>query len=80
MNREQALEEVQKRISSKNLIKHSLAVEAIMRELAEHFGQDLEKWGLAGLLHDIDYENTAEDPARHSLEGAEILKGLGIEE
>lgn len=79
MNRNLALQEVQNRIKNKNLIKHSLAVEAIMQELAEHFGQDTEKWGLSGLLHDIDYENTAEDPSRHSLEGAEILAGLGVE-
>ncbi len=79
MNRQQALQEVQKRVQNANLLKHMYAVEAVMRELARHLGGDEEKWALAGLLHDIDYEETARQPERHSLAGAEILAGLGVD-
>jgi len=80
MDRERALEELKARITNKNMIKHSLAVEAIMRELATMLEGDVEAWGLAGLLHDIDYEKTADDPAKHSIMGAEILENLGVDE
>ncbi len=78
MEREEALSLVEENIKQKNLVKHCLAVEAVMRRLANYFDEDIEKWGLAGLLHDIDYEETADDPARHSLVGAEMLKELGL--
>ena len=80
MDREQAFEELKIRLNQANLIKHSLAVEAIMRGLATYFNEDVDKWGIAGLVHDIDYEKTANDPSRHSLLGAEILDNLGFDE
>ena len=49
-----------------------------MRDLAEKFGEDQEKWELAGLLHDIDYEETKNDPNKHSILGAEMLEKLGL--
>ena len=67
-------------LKSENLINHSLAVEAIMRGIAERLGQDADKYGLAGLLHDIDYDTTAEDFHQHSLLGAQILKENGLPE
>lgn len=79
MEREQALEELKGRLKNENLIKHSLAVEAIMKELAFYFKEDIDKWGIAGLLHDIDYDKTADDPSKHSLVGAEILESLDVE-
>lgn len=78
MNREEAYSLLKKHLKTKNLIKHSLAVEAVMRRLARRFGEDEEKWGLAGLLHDIDYDRTKDDPGRHSLEGAELLADQGL--
>ena len=78
MERERALKELKARVSSPNLIKHSLAVEAIMKELAIYLKDDVELWGLAGLLHDIDYDRTANDPAMHSIMGAEILENLEV--
>lgn len=66
------------KLQNPNLVKHSLAVEAGMKSLARHFSQDEEGWGLAGLLHDIDYEQTKDDPDRHSLVGAEMLKEMGL--
>ncbi|MFZ5987700.1 MAG: HDIG domain-containing metalloprotein [Bacillota bacterium] len=79
MEREQALEELKGRLKNENLIKHSFAVEAIMKELAFYFKEDIDKWGIAGLLHDIDYDKTAGDPSKHSLVGAEILETLDVE-
>ncbi len=80
MNRQQALGLVEEKIKSRNLIKHCLAVEAIMRELAEYYGENKEEWGLAGLLHDIDYEETKENMSQHSKVGAEFLKQQGLNE
>jgi len=79
MNREDGLALLQEHLKNENLINHSLAVEAIMRGLAEHLHEDVEKYGLAGLLHDIDYDTTYEDPHRHSLLGAEMLAEKGMD-
>ena len=73
------LEILKKNITNQNLIKHCLAVKAIMEELAEHFGESKEKWGTAGLLHDIDYEKTKDNPSQHSLIGAQMLEELGFD-
>jgi len=80
MEREKALKILKENLKNENLIKHSLAVEAVMRELAKHFNEDEEKWGITGLLHDIDYEKTKENPQLHSKLGSEILKSLGFDE
>jgi putative nucleotidyltransferase with HDIG domain len=79
MKRETALEELKCRVSNENLIKHSKAVEAIMKGLARHLKEDEDKWGLAGLLHDIDYERTINNPEKHGLVGARILEDMGVE-
>ncbi|SFG62731.1 HDIG domain-containing protein [Desulfotomaculum arcticum] len=80
MTRDEAYLLLKQHMKTKNLIKHSLAVEACMRRLARHFGEDEEKWGLAGLLHDIDYDRTKDAPDRHSIEGAELLAEIGLPE
>lgn len=74
MERSEALELLKKNLKHKNLVKHCLAVEACMRKLAERFNEDPEKWALAGLLHDIDYEKTVAEPEKHGLLAMEILK------
>lgn len=79
MNRQEAFELLNKHVKTPNLIKHLLATEVLMRGLARKFGEDEEKWGIAGLLHDIDYDET-KDPKEHSLKGYEILKAAGVEE
>ncbi len=56
MDREQALEIVNRYIKNPQMVKHMLATEAVMRALARRFGEDEERWGLAGLLHDADAE------------------------
>jgi len=76
LTREEALALIEKNVTKKNVVYHMLAVEAIMRGVAKHFGEDEGKWGLIGLLHDIDYEKTEAAPEQHSLLTAEILKGL----
>jgi putative nucleotidyltransferase with HDIG domain len=57
---------------SDSLRKHALAVEASMRAYAERYGEDCESWGMAGMLHDFDYEMHPTAP-RHPMKGAEIL-------
>lgn len=79
MKREEAIKLVHSYIKNKNMIKHCLASEAVMRDLAKHFGEDEEKWGLAGLLHDLDVEITNADPKIHGLKTAEILEEIGLD-
>jgi len=79
MNRDEALELVKKYLKNKNLVKHSLSVEACMKAMAAKLNKDVEKWGLAGLLHDLDYEITEKDPDLHTVETVKILKELGVE-
>lgn len=79
MDRAEALALVTERIPSRNLVNHCVAVECIMEGLARHFGlcdDEVEGWALAGLLHDLDYAETGEDPARHGFVTAELLEGL----
>lgn len=82
--REQALALVHEFTASDSLRKHMLAVEAGMRAYAEKFGEDVERWGLAGLLHDFDYErfpNEAHSPTEeHPFEGVRILRERGYPE
>jgi len=80
VNRNEALTELNKRVKNRNLLKHMYAVEAVLRHLSRRLQADEEQWALAGLLHDIDYEDTAQNPERHSLIGAEILEGLGLDQ
>jgi putative nucleotidyltransferase with HDIG domain len=80
MEREKLLNLLKEHLKSPNLIKHSLAVEAGMKALARYFGEDEEKWGIAGLLHDIDYEKTKGDPNLHSKVGSQILKEMGFDQ
>ena len=75
ISRDRAMDLVKTHIKTKNLIKHSLAVEAVMRKLAKLFGEDEELWGITGLLHDLDYEYTKNDPEKHCLKTLEILEG-----
>lgn len=84
MTRTEALALVQEYTKNQNLIKHMLAVEAAMRAYAKKFGQDEESWGLAGLLHDFDYEkypNNERHPTQeHPSVGVQILRERGVSE
>ena len=74
LTRDEALNLVRGHVSKRNVVYHMLAVEAIMRALARHFGDDEEKWGLVGLVHDIDYEQTETTPEKHGLVAEQILR------
>lgn len=76
MNRADAWALVQEYTESVSLRRHMLAVEAAMRAYARKFGEDEEKWGIVGLLHDFDYEKWP-DPPDHPLKGAAILEEKG---
>ena len=54
------------------------ATEAVMRAVASHFNEDEETWGLAGLLHDLDYDQTADDFSKHGFLTVEILKDKDV--
>ncbi len=66
--------------SSPNLLKHMLAVEAVMRAYARRFGDNEETWALAGLLHDLDYEQHPSQEAGHPFVGATLLRERGLDE
>ncbi len=78
ITRSEALALLQEHVKAPNMLKHCLASEAVMRRLAEHVGEDPEKWGLAGLLHDLDAE-THTDLAVHTTETAQILREKGVD-
>jgi len=80
MEREQALQLLRTHVKNENMVRHCLASEAVMRALAARLGGDPGLWGLAGLLHDIDVELTAGDPARHTHEAERILREGGLPE
>jgi putative nucleotidyltransferase with HDIG domain len=77
--REQTWQLLCEHTQSDSLRKHALAVEAAMRHYAGHFGEDVERWGRIGLIHDFDYEKHP-TAAEHPFVGAEILRGLGWDE
>jgi putative nucleotidyltransferase with HDIG domain len=76
MDRSAAYDLVCQYTTSDSLRKHMLAVEAALRAYARRFGEDEEKWGIVGLLHDFDYERWP-NPPDHPLRGAEILSERG---
>jgi len=76
ISREDALALIREHVKNENSIKHMLATESIMKELALHFNQDEVLWSRAGLLHDLDMEKTnyLEHPETHGLTTIELLK------
>jgi uncharacterized protein len=78
ITREDALILLREHLKNEKLVAHCLASEAIMRALADKFGKDPEVWGIAGLLHDLDYEITGEDSASHGAVSAKILEEKGV--
>lgn len=79
MNRSEALAIVREYVKNENLVHHMFAVEAAMRFYAEQFGEDVETWGITGLLHDFDWEihPTLEE---HPQAGAPILRERNVPE
>ncbi len=79
MTRDEALELLGQYVKNERMINHCLASEAVMRALAKRLGRDEEKWGLAGLLHDLDVETCNADLSVHGLETERILKEKGLD-
>ena len=79
-NREEVLGSIHTNVQDKNMIKHMLATEAIMRSLARRLGEDEDEWGITGLIHDIDMELVEGDMSSHSKLGADIAQELGASE
>jgi putative nucleotidyltransferase with HDIG domain len=78
MEREEALGLLKQHLQNKNLIKHCLSVEACMIAAAARLGHDPGPWGLAGILHDLDYEVTEKSPELHTTETVKLLGGMDI--
>ncbi len=76
INRDKVLEDLSKYVRTDTLMRHLLAVEAAMRAYARRFGEDEERWGIAGLVHDFDWE-IVPSVEEHPEYGAGILRGLG---
>jgi len=74
MTRKEALDLLYKNMQSANLRRHCLAVEAVMKALAKYFKEDEDSWGIAGLLHDADYELTKDNPKEHT---KKVIEWLG---
>lgn len=81
-SRDAALALMHEYTASDSLRKHMYAVEAAMRAYAEHYGEDADRWGLAGLMHDFDYErwpNASHSPTEeHPAAGVRVLRDAGF--
>ncbi len=78
ISRDEALALMEQSIPQDNLRCHCLATEVIMRALADRLGADPDEWGLAGLLHDLDYVDTKDDMPRHGLVTEAVLQEKGV--
>jgi predicted hydrolase (HD superfamily) len=78
LTRETAIDLLHQYVKNDKMIYHSLASEAVMRALAIRLGEDEDKWGLAGLLHDLDVETTNADPLVHGTQTEVLLKDYDV--
>ncbi len=78
LNHAEALRLLQRHLCTPNLIKHCLAAEVVLKQVAQSLEEDAPQWKLCGLVHDIDCDLTANAPRRHTLVGTEILLREGI--
>jgi putative nucleotidyltransferase with HDIG domain len=79
MTRDEAWRLLTEFTQSESLRKHALAVEAAMRHYAAHFGENADRWGVTGLIHDFDYERWP-NPPDHTREGARLLRERGMDD
>ena len=80
MNRQEAKELLYQYIQSENLRRHHFAAEAVMRAFARKFNEDENSWGIAGLLHDMDWEQTKDNPDNHTKVAEQILRDHGVDD
>lgn len=78
ITREEAVKLMEEYLQGGSLRKHCYATEAVMRAMAQRLGYDPEMWGIVGLLHDLDYEETKDQPDQHGLKTAGILREKGV--
>jgi hypothetical protein len=78
MKRDDALKLVREKVSNRNIVKHMVAAEAAMRAVARRLGEDEEAWALAGLIHDLDYDATKDEPERHGPTTVEMLRDVDL--
>jgi hypothetical protein len=77
ITKDKAIELLHSKMESVNLRKHCYSVASVMMALSKHFGENQEKWGVVGLLHDGDYEFTKEDPGNHAKLMADWVRETG---
>ncbi|HZA27132.1 MAG TPA: HDIG domain-containing protein [Actinomycetota bacterium] len=80
MDRDQGRELIRRKAEKETTRRHLVSVEGVMRSLARHFGEDEDTWGLVGLFHDLDQDQTHDDPDRHAYVAAEWLREAGVDE
>lgn len=80
MDRDRALALVQEKAEKETTVRHLVSVEGVMRRLARRFGEDEATWGLVGLFHDLDQDQTHDDPERHAYLAAEWLRSAEADE
>lgn len=78
ISKERAVELLDGNLENENLRKHCLASAAVMKALAEKLGENATDWELLGLLHDLDFDKTRDEPERHAVIAAEILRKEGF--
>src|ERR671937_2464865 len=80
MDIEQARAFVREKAEKETTVRHLISVEGVMRALARRFGEDEQAWAMAGLFHDLDQDQTHDDPERHAYQAAEWLREAGVDE
>ena len=80
MERTAAIALVRDKIDKDITFRHLVSVEGVMRRLAQHFGEDEDRWGLTGLFHDLDQDATAGDAGRHAYLAADWLREAGVDD
>jgi len=76
ITREECIGLVKQNVKNRNLVNHMIAVGAIMRGMAERFGEDQDLWEAVGILHDVDYETFGDDFSKHGAISADMVQDL----
>ncbi|MBW6451579.1 MAG: HDIG domain-containing protein [DPANN group archaeon] len=79
MKRDEAIKLIKENVKTQSLINHMFSTEAIMERLAENMGEDKTQWALCGLLHDIDFDITRDNPKEHGTYASKILKDTDVD-
>jgi putative nucleotidyltransferase with HDIG domain len=80
MDRDEALALVREKAEKETTVRHLISVEGVMRALARRLDEDEEAWARVGLFHDLDQDQTHDDPERHARQAAEWLREAGVDE